>query len=213
MTDGKKPGRQQESLDDDSGEESSRPQLADQREVPEVYGAAEDSHLLARTVAEMVEPGDRALDVGTGSGYVAVALRDAGAEVVGVDVNPHACATAASVGVQTVRGDLVSAFGRGTFDVVACNPPYLPTPAEKEWDDWMEAALSGGEDGRRMIEPLLDDVGRVLAPDGRCFLLVSSLTDIQAVLDYGADRGLVGEEVGAEKHAFERLVVLAFERA
>lgn len=189
-----------------------RPALAARRDLDDVYEAAEDSHLLATAVREAVESGDRALDVGTGSGYVALAMADAGASVVGVDVNPRACERARKKSIPVVRGDLVSAFGDGEFDIVACNPPYLPEPEDGGWNDWMEAALSGGEDSRAVIEPLLDDVGRVLAPDGRVFLLVSSLTDVDAVLSYARERGLAGEEVASEKHAFERLFVLTFSR-
>lgn len=194
-------------------DERTRPSLAERRDVSEVYGAAEDSELLAAAVRDAVDEGERALDVGTGSGYVAAAMAEGGASVVGVDVNPHACRQAYAAGVPTVRGDMLSAFRADAFDVVACNPPYLPTPEEKEWDDWMEAALSGGEDGRRMIEPLLDDIGRVLTDEGRLYLLVSSLTDVDAVLEYGEKRDLTGAERTAEKHAFERLVVLVFEQA
>jgi release factor glutamine methyltransferase len=131
-------------------------------------------------------------------------------EVVAADLNPHACRRAREAGLQTVRADLVSPFSDGVFDAVLFNPPYLPTPPEEEWDDWMEHALSGGEDGRRVIEPFLEDVARVLAPGGSVYLLVSSLTGIEETLAFAREHGLSGEEVAAEKHPFERLVVLRF---
>lgn len=187
-----------------------RPSLADSRDVESVYQAAEDSDLLARTAIEYVEAGDRVLDVGTGSGYVASVLGDAGADAVGVDLSPLACQQAASNGVAVVRGDLVAPFREGVFDLVVFNPPYLPTPEDQEWDDWMEHALSGGEDGRRLVDPFLDDVARVLRPDGEIFLLVSSLTDPEAVREYARERGLESERVAGEKHPYEELVVLRF---
>jgi len=194
----------------DEGDDGGRPALADQRSVETVYQPAEDSDLLARTTAQRVTSGDRVLDVGTGSGYVAATLADAGAEAVGVDLSPLACREAAKNGVPVVRGDLVSPFREDSFDLVAFNPPYLPTPAEAEWDDWMEHALSGGEDGRRLVDPFLESVGRVLAPGGEALLLVSSLTDPDGVRAYARDGGFDSEVLATEKHPYEKLVVLRF---
>ncbi|MFB6083086.1 MAG: HemK2/MTQ2 family protein methyltransferase [Halorientalis sp.] len=183
--------------------------LAERRDLDQVYQPAEDSRLLAETAADRVGDGDLVLDVGTGSGYVAAVAEDAGAEAVGVDVNPLACREARENGVPVVQANLTDPFPAGTFDAVLFNPPYLPTPPAEERDDWMEYALSGGEDGRAVIEPFLDGVGRVLAPGGEVLLLVSTLTGLDAVVDYADDRGFEAAEVAGEKHAFERLVVLA----
>jgi len=190
----------------------SRPSLADQRGIERVYQPAEDSKLLADAVADRIETGQRALDVGTGSGYVAARMAEAGADAVGADLNPHACRQAREAGLPAVRADLTAPFRNGAFDVVAFNPPYLPSTPETEWDDWMEKALSGGEDGRAAIDPFLDDVGRVLAPDGAAYLLVSSLTDPEAVRERARANGLGSEEIARESHPFETLLVLAFRR-
>jgi release factor glutamine methyltransferase len=193
--------------------EDERPSLADQREVETVYQPAEDSDLLARTAREHAHEGVRVLDVGTGSGYVAATLAEMGADVVGVDVSPLACRQAHEHGIPVVRGDLVDPFGDRSFDLVVFNPPYLPTPADQEWDDWMEHALSGGEDGRRLVDPFLASVGRVLTDGGEVLLLVSSLTNPEAVQTFAATHGLDGERVASEKHPYEELVVLRFSRS
>ncbi|WP_135302459.1 HemK2/MTQ2 family protein methyltransferase [Haloarcula amylovorans] len=195
---------------DDPADTDGRPALADQRDVESVYQPAEDSDLLARAAYEQVGEGDRVLDVGTGSGYVAATMGEAGADAVGVDVNPLACRQARENSVWVVRGNLLEPFRDGIFDLVTFNPPYLPTPKEKEWDDWMEHALSGGEDGRRLVDPFLASVGRVLAPDGAALLLVSSLTDPDAVCEYGREHGLTSARVASEKHPYEELSVLRF---
>jgi len=175
-----------------------------------VYGAAEDSHLLARAAVERVEAGDLVLDLGTGSGYVAVTVAETtGARVIGSDINPHACRRADEAGVEAVRADLVAPFRDGAFDWVLFNPPYLPTAEEEARDDWMERALSGGESGREVIDPFLDTVRRVLAPDGRVLLLVSSLTGVDAVRDRARANGLTTRPVSEESYPFERLVVLS----
>lgn len=189
-----------------------RPALADRRGMPDVYQPAEDSRLLATAAREAVAADERALDVGTGSGYVAAALAEAGADVVASDLNPAACRRASERGLAAVRADLLDPFRDAAFDLVTFNPPYLPTPAEREWDDWLERALSGGEDGRAVVDPFLDDVGRVLAADGRTLLLVSSLTDVDAVQAYAGERDLDAAVVAEEKHPYERLVVLRLAR-
>lgn len=190
---------------------SDRPALADQRDVDTVYGAAEDSHLLAQAALEEIRPGDRAIDVGTGSGYVAAALAEAGARVVGTDLNPSACRRTAARGLPVVRGNVLDPIQADTANLVACNPPYLPTDPDMEWGDWMEAALSGGEDGRAMIDPFLADVGRVLRNDGVGFLLVSSLTGIDAVRAFARDHDLESRIVAEDTFPFERLVVLGLQ--
>jgi release factor glutamine methyltransferase len=156
-----------------------------------------------------VTESDRVLDAGTGSGYVAHRIaEETGAQVLGSDLNPHACRQARDAGVPVVRADLLTAFRDAAFDVVVCNPPYLPTAPDREWDDWMERALSGGETGREVIDPLVEDLRRVLVPDGEAFLLVSSLTGIEAVRDHARANGLTTMEADSESHPYERLVVL-----
>jgi release factor glutamine methyltransferase len=186
--------------------------LSDRREPGDVYQPAEDTRLLADTVADHIEAGDRVLEVGTGSGFVAGIASGLGADVVATDLNPHACREAREQGLTVVRADLVTPFRDSTFDWVLVNPPYLPTPPELDTDDWQGTALSGGEDGRAIVDPFLETVGRVLTPDGQVLMLISSLTGIDEVRQFAAAQGLDGEEVASEKHPFERLVVLRLTR-
>lgn len=184
--------------------------LSDRRdEMPDVYEPAEDSRLLADALEGEIGSTETVLEVGVGSGYVASRVRSSsGARVVGTDVNPAACERARAAGVETVRADLMDPIAAGSVDVVCCNPPYLPTPPEQEWADPLEDALSGGPDGRRIVRPFLRDVGRVLRPGGRAYLLASSLTGLAAVDDIAARAGLSTREVAEASFPFERLVVL-----
>lgn len=184
-----------------------RPKLAEQRDINEVYQPAEDSKLLADAVVERVDRG-LVVDVGTGSGYVARRIQaETDASVVGTDLNPAACEQAAGEGVPVLCGDLLDPVQADVADVVCCNPPYLPTPPEQAWDDRMERALSGGEDGRAVIDALLGDLGRVLADDGVAYLLLSSLTGPDAVRERAAAEGFATETVAQQSHPFETLLV------
>ncbi|WP_332899471.1 HemK2/MTQ2 family protein methyltransferase [Haladaptatus sp. CMSO5] len=188
--------------------------LAERRGVEtEVYQPAEDSRLLAEAAVAQVTPDDRVLEVGTGSGYVAATIeQEVGAHVVGCDLNPHACEQARERGIEAARMNLTDGFRDGAFDVVVFNPPYLPTAPDEAGDDWMEVALSGGEDGRAVIDPFLESVGRVLAPDGYVLLLVSTLTNLEAVRNTAAGVGFSAKTVREESYPFERLTVERLDR-
>lgn len=160
------------------------------------YEPGEDSYLLATVCCDAISSDARVLDVGTGSGFVADRIRErTGATVVGIDVNPHACRKAHDRGVPVVQGDVVHPFRENVFDIVVCNPPYLPTDPSEHRGDWLEVALSGGASGREFVAALLEDVGRVLVPDGDLYLLVSSLMDVDAVAALAIETGFTAEEI------------------
>lgn len=102
----------------------------------------------------------RALDVGTGSGCVALALAQEGSFdlVVGVDLSPDALTLAAEnarctrLPVRFIRSDLVEGLRPKSFDLMVTNPPYLTDaeyealdPAVKSWEP--RSALASGADG------------------------------------------------------------------
>jgi release factor glutamine methyltransferase len=182
--------------------------LEERRERDRVYQPAEDSDLLATAAVDDAAATDCVLDVGTGSGYVASEIAKTGAQVVGADRNPHACRQARENGIETVRTDLTAAFASRTFDLVTFNPPYLPTTPDETVDDWMGMALSGGKTGRAVIEPFLTDVGRVLAPEGRVLLLVSSLSGVETITERATEAGFDATTVATDSFPFEKLSVL-----
>jgi release factor glutamine methyltransferase len=177
----------------------------------QVYAPAEDTFLLRDTALAEVRPEDRVLEVGSGSGAVSAALLGRPGPLVATDINPHAVRAARTLGVETVRTDLMAGV-RGPFDLILFNPPYLPTAPEERIDDWLEYALDGGPTGRETIERFAADVGRVLAPFGRILLLVSSLTDPEEVRRIFSSLGYIVLLAAKQRVEGEDLIVLRISR-
>jgi release factor glutamine methyltransferase len=125
--------------------------------------------------------GLRAVDVGTGSGCIALALATEGpfAEVVAVDASADALRVAQAnlervapaVPVRLRLGDLLGDMAAERFDVVVSNPPYVGVEeaagldAEvREWEP--EEALFAGEGGLDVLCRLVPQAAAVLREGG-----------------------------------------------
>ena len=172
----------------------------------QVYRPEADTYLLLDAAKKEVKPSDRVLEIGTGSGLISRELAKV-SDVVATDINPHAALCASCSGVTVVQSDLFAGI-RGTFSLILFNPPYLPTQPEERIDDWLEYALDGGDTGRVVIERFAGEVGRVLAPDGRILLLISSLTGLTEVHDLFSGHGYSIKTVMQQELEDEMLYVL-----
>lgn len=98
---------------------------------PQVYEPAEDTFLLSENLA-VKEGGDIALDMGTGTGIIALLMARKARWVLGVDINPIAVELAKENarinGITNVEFRLSDLFDNvsGKFDVITFNAPYLP---------------------------------------------------------------------------------------
>jgi ribosomal protein L3 glutamine methyltransferase len=122
----------------------------------------------------------RILDLGTGSGCIAIACAHAfpKARVDASDVAPRALALArANVRrhrlagrVRVVRADVYSGLGRRRYDMIISNPPYVPAgevsrlPAEYGHEP--RAALAAGPDGLAVVTRILLGAAAHLTPGG-----------------------------------------------
>jgi release factor glutamine methyltransferase len=122
--------------------------------------------------------GARLLDVGTGSGALAVTLQlETGASVWATDISPAAAAVAAenarrlSAPVHIVICDLMDAVAPASMDTIVSNPPYVPIAQrpglQREVRDYEpHVALFAGESGFELYDRIVADAPRVLRPGG-----------------------------------------------
>ena len=146
------------------------------------------------------------LDLCTGSGALAVAIAHAlpDARVSASDLSAKALgvarrnADAYHAGISFFQGDFLNAVAGLKFDLIVCNPPYIPSTEclHLQPEVLMEpsVALDGGEDGLHYYRKLADEVPRFLCPGGALFCEV------------GFDQAQAVRELFAP--AFERIDVL-----
>jgi release factor glutamine methyltransferase len=124
-----------------------------------------------------------ALDFGTGTGCIAIALaaKCPNAKITGIDVSPDALALAKQNAeknqvadrVEFLEGDGFTAVPeKSQFDLLISNPPYIAAaeigtlqPEVRDFDP--RAALDGGADGLDFYRRLAPEAKRFLIPDGK----------------------------------------------
>ncbi|WP_130811602.1 HemK/PrmC family methyltransferase [Olsenella sp. Marseille-P4559] len=161
--------------------ERARP--SDQDDSPEGEGPGEKA-AEPEEPPVLVGPGCRVLEVGTGTGCIALSIASErpGTRVVATDLSPQAVALATrnrdALGlghaVAVVEGDLASAVDpelMGTFSVLVSNPPYIPSAVVPTLPQEVIGyepglALDGGEDGLDVFRRILELAPQALAPGG-----------------------------------------------
>lgn len=148
----------------------------------------ETEHLLEAALALVHEqPGCRVVDVGTGSGALAITLaaHAPGAQVWATDISPAALAVARrnaaahNQPVTFLEGDLLlPLIERGLrVDGVLANLPYIPTADMQQLEVSRyepHLALDGGPDGLDLFRRLLDQLPQVCGPSAWLLLEIGA---------------------------------------
>ncbi len=160
------------------------------------------SECFAEFIGHLDLSGRHVLDVGTGSGILALAAARAGAEnVVAADINPNAALTAAENARANGAADRVGALccnllsalaPRPLFDVILSSPP-------KHAGEPRDLADRGWHAGPhyRDVADLFDQSRQCLKPGGRLYVMVSSDSDLDLLarlIERAGFRALVAHE-------------------
>lgn len=179
----------------------------------DVYEPAEDSFLFAENLG--VKSGQAVLDLGTGSGILAITAAQKAQSVIAVDLNPYAVRCAKenaklnkAYNVAFLQGDLFKAFADEVrFDLVLFNAPYLPSEAGEE-ETWIGRSWAGGANGRVVVDRFIEQVLAYLKPLGRVLLMQSTLTGVDETLSAFKTAGLQASVIASQQLPFFETLTL-----
>ena len=182
----------------------------------------ETEHVAAAAIEALrTNKGTSALDVGTGSGVLAItlALEVAGLRVTATDVSRDALEVAARNAraqqvtelVDFVQCDIVNGAPSQRFDCVVANLPYVPTADVPLPPDPVAyeppVAVDGGSDGLEVYRRLTSRLGELLAPGGSVVLEAAPATIYPLAQLVKESLHGVRIEVGMDYAGLERFIV------
>lgn len=186
---------------------------------PETEGAVEAALAALPPRAEAATL--RVLDVGTGSGAIAVTLACERPDVTvdAVDLSPAAAEVAranaarhgVSARVRVVEGSLYKAIGDARYHLIVSNPPYIATA---EVDELMpdvsqhepRLALDGGPDGTVVLRPLVMGAPAHLV-DGGALVVELGWDQAERARELAREAGFARVEVRPDLARIERILV------
>jgi len=165
----------------------------------EQYLPAEDTYFLEDYLKK--EKGHSALDVGTGSGYLAKKLESFFSFVVATDINFTVLKNQMYPQKNTIccnGADALSFY----FDLVICNLPYLAT------NEILDVATDGGLDGLEIPMKIIHSVSKCVKPGGKFLFVTSSLSNYSKLMRITENEGFSVSIIGRKKLFFEELIII-----
>lgn len=163
------------------------------------YRPSDDTFFLADFIQK--EKGRAALDIGTGSGFLASLLAENFELVVASDISLEALQEAKKkVGncICCQSADALHCF----FDLVVCNLPYLPS------DKIEDAAVDGLGEGLGVPGDIIRSASRVVGKNGRLVYLTSSLANYAELVKMTESLGFAVKIGARKKLFFEELIIV-----
>ena len=165
-----------------------------------VYPPQQDTWLLQEVLRRELQAGARVLELGTGSGALAIdAARHGASEVTAIDISRRALAVTwlrahrRRVRVRLHRGDLTGPVRTQRFDLIACNPPYVPSADDIVPRGGRNRCVDGGADGRMVVDRVCAETPELLYPGGKLLLMHSALCGVSTTMRQLSRHGLTAE--------------------
>lgn len=176
---------------------------------PGVYRAESDSALLSDVLQRGYAAGRHVLDIGTGTGALAVAASRAGAaSVTAVDLSLRSVAATwlnsrlNGTPVRVHCGDLFGPVEHRQFDLIVSNPPYVPSPTAALPRYRMARCWDAGQNGRAILDRICAGVAGRLTEQGVLLLVHSAVCDEEHTISRLAEAGLIGEVIERSRIPF-----------
>ncbi len=141
-----------------------------------------ETELLVENAIKDISSSSKVLDLCTGSGAIAIAVKkQTNASVFAVDISDGALELASenakenSAEITFIKSDMFESLKGEKFDVVISNPPYIKSQdvltLQKEVKDFEpQLALDGGDDGYKFYQIIADNIKDYLTDNGILFL-------------------------------------------
>ena len=178
-----------------------------------VYIPVEDSYLLADNLE--IKQGQSVLEIGTGSGIVAMYASRLTDKITVTDINFDACELARKnfednniKNIEILFGNLFEPVENRKFDVILFNTPYLPTEDGDVIDNTLNYAFDGGLNGRKVIDMFLNEVGNHLNDGGIVQMIQSSLSGNEETLQKFDEMEFIAEIKEKEHFFFEDITLI-----
>lgn len=165
----------------------------------DTYAPSDDTFFFADCLAN--ESGDSALEIGTGSGYLAKILQEKFALVVGTDID-HSALRSQDYKIQNSVCCKGADSMTKEFDLVVCNLPYLPS------DSVQDIAVDGGPEGMVVPLEIISSAAPRVKQGGKLLFLTSSLANYPALIERTKSLGFSASILAKKQLFFEELIIV-----